>query len=95
MSITSLKLHSNGSVTLPKAWREQFPTHHFIALVRPEGLLLKPLLDVVEYEGEDGSFGLRFPTGIPAEELLTMVQSGNRALEKKGKSSRKRSKRHG
>ena len=69
MITTTLSLHTNGAVTLPKEWREQFPTKHYMAMETQEGLLIKPIMDIDYYERSDGSFGLRFPHGIDAGEL--------------------------
>lgn len=82
----TLNMWGNGAVTLPKRWREQFPTKHFMAVATPEGLLIKPILDVEYYEDERG-FGLRFPMGIQASELLNMMEE---AEENIGSSSRKK-----
>ena len=93
----SLNLWGNGAVTLPKAWRTRFPTRHFMAVEVDGGLLIKPILDVEYYEEKDGTFGLRFPMGIEAGKLATMMQQATREIDRKGRrkkgSSSKR--RHG
>jgi hypothetical protein len=33
-----------GAVTLPKKWRSQFDTKHFLAMETSEGLLIQPIL---------------------------------------------------
>lgn len=83
----TLNLWSNGAVTLPKEWREQWPTKHFIAEETVEGyLLIKPIVDVEFYEDEEG-FGLRFPSGISMEEFLRRFEEAEHkiALEEKKK----------
>lgn len=87
----TLNLWGKGAVTLPKEWRDRYPTTHFMAVEVPEGLLIKPIVDIEYYESEDGTVGLRFPMGIEAgsladrlEEELSTMRSPVR--KKKGKS---------
>lgn len=79
----TLNLWSNGAVTLPKKWREKYSTKHFLAEEKPDGtLVITPIqTNVIEYENEydpeDGHYysGLKFPGGMPAEELLKFVEA--------------------
>lgn len=38
-------------------------------------IFTKPILDTVYYEEKDGSFGVRFPMGVEARELLIFLLS--------------------
>ena len=93
MNTETLNLWGNGAVTLPKEWREQFPTRHFLAVSTPEGLLIKPILDVEYYEGKDGSVGLKFPMGVEAGTLAGRFSEAITTMAheemKKGKSPKK------
>jgi len=71
---STLTIRPNGSVTLPKEWRDQYPTRHFIAELTPDGLLIKPILKTEYYEQADGSFGLRFPYGMDMEEFEQEIE---------------------
>lgn len=74
MDSTTLNLWGNGAVTLPKEWRERYPTKHFLAQEDKQGnLVIKPIVNADYYENEDG-FGLKFPTGIEAGELLKRLE---------------------
>jgi len=88
----TLSLWGNGAVTLPKEWRERYDTRHFIAKENEKGyLVIMPILDVEYYEEADGSFGLRFPTGIEAGELIKLWKQGMKEIEKKEKKTRSKS----
>ncbi len=77
----TLNLWGNGSVTLPKEWRTRYQTKHFMAEETPEGyLVIKPILDVEYFESENGTFGLRFPMGMPAEDLLNRIDQEEKNL---------------
>ena len=79
MNSQTLTLWENGAVTLPKEWREQYPTSLFLVEETVDGnLLIKPILDTVYYEEKDGSFGVRFPTGMESGELLKRIRKGKR-----------------
>lgn len=70
----TLTLWENGAVTLPKEWRERYDTRHFLAKENEQGyLVIKPILDVEYYERKDGSFGLRFPSGIEMKEFVRIM----------------------
>ena len=72
----TLNLWGNGAVTLPKKWRERFPTKHFLAKELPDGSLqIRPILSVEYYEQEDGSYGVRFPMGMEAGDLADMLEA--------------------
>ena len=94
MKTKTLSLWGNGAITLPKEWRDQFPTRHFLAETTPKGLLIKPILHEkkqakVEYwEKRDGSFGLHFPEGIDAAEFLDRLQKAEKKIEQMGKRRR-------
>ena len=75
--ITTLKVFGTGQITLPKAWRKQYKTDHFVAQDTPQGLLIKPLVDVFYYEDGDDHFGLSFPLGIDAKELARNLEKAN------------------
>lgn len=69
-----LNLWSNGAITLPKEWRERYQTKHFIAKENERGNLeIMPVVDCEYYEDDKGNFGLRFPHGIEAGELLKLM----------------------
>lgn len=74
MTSQALSMWGNGAVTLPKEWRDQYPTKHFMAVETAEGLLIKPIVDIDYYERDDGAIGLKFPMGIEAGELLKMMK---------------------
>ncbi len=75
--ITTLKIFGTGQITLPKAWREQYKTDHFVAQETSQGLLIKPLVDTFYYEDGDDYFGLNFPMGIDAKELARNLEKAN------------------
>lgn len=80
MISSTVTLRPNGSVTLPKEWRSQFQTKHFLAEETAEGLLIKPILKVEYRENKDGSFELDFPYGMDMEEFEKEIE---RSLKKK------------
>ena len=96
MVSATLNLRPNGAVTLPKEWRDQFSTTHFLAIATPEGLLIKPILEVEYYEDDEGNFGLRFPTGIDPASFLKMMDATEdtlrrkKTLQRKGKKPQKK-----
>lgn len=75
-----LKLFGKGQVTLPKEWREKANTEYFIAEETSQGLLIKPLSEVVYYEIDEENFGLHFPTGISASKLAAKLKKANARL---------------
>jgi len=87
----TLTLWDNGAVTLPKEWREKYGTRHFIARENERGyLVIMPILDVEYWEKSDGSFGLHFPTGIEAGELLKLWDEAEKNIPKKKVLKRKK-----
>lgn len=97
MISTTLCMWGNGAVTLPKKWRDRYPTKNFLAEEDIAGnLVIKPVEDIVYYEKEDGSYGLHFPRGIEAGKLAEMLRSSmntfesERPLRKKAKASSKK-----
>lgn len=46
----TLKLFNTGQVTLPKLWRNKYPTKHFLATETKQGLLIRPIVDDDEYD---------------------------------------------
>lgn len=87
----TLTLWDNGAVTLPKAWREKYGTRHFIARENERGyLVIMPILDVEYWEKDDGSFGLHFPTGIEARELLKLWDEAEKKIRQKEALKRKK-----
>ncbi|MBP9773286.1 MAG: AbrB/MazE/SpoVT family DNA-binding domain-containing protein [Candidatus Peribacteraceae bacterium] len=74
MITATLSLHPNGAVTLPKEWRDKFPTKHYLAEQTSEGLLIKPIMKVEYYENKDGSCGLNFPLGMNMEEFEKEIE---------------------
>ncbi|MBU0459064.1 AbrB/MazE/SpoVT family DNA-binding domain-containing protein [Patescibacteria group bacterium] len=88
----TLNLWDNGAVTLPKEWREKYGTKHFLAKENSKGyLVIMPILDVEYYEDDDGSFGLRFPTGIEMGELIKLWEEGMEEAKKIRKKKPKKS----
>jgi hypothetical protein len=83
MNTETLRLWGKGTITLPKEWREQFPTKNFLAVVTPEGLLIKPILQIEYYEHGPDNFGLRFPFGIEAGKLLELLETADDRLRRK------------
>lgn len=88
----TLSLWENGAVTLPKAWLKKYGTKHFLAKENEKGyLVIMPILDMEYYEEKDGSFGLRFPTGIEADELLALMKEANKKIDAREKNRKKKS----
>jgi len=86
----TLNLWENGAVTLPKEWRERYGTKHFLAKENEKGyLVIMPIMDIEYYEEDNGTFGLRFPTGIEASELLSLMQEAHEKLLIEEKSKKK------
>ena len=89
MTAKTLSLWGNGAVTLPKEWRDQYPTKHFIAEQTSKGLLIKPIMsdesgeddDVEFWEKSDGSFGLHFPKGMDMKEILRRWDKAMKNIE--------------
>ena len=82
MYSTTITLRPNGSMTLPKKLRSKHKTIHYIAMEVPEGVLLKPIREEIEYyEKNDGTVGLRFPYGIEAGKLADMFDEAIQRLE--------------
>ena len=75
MKLHTLKMFNSGQITLPKSWREKFPTKSFLAEESEDGLLIKPLnpSEVMEYENEK-EFGLFFPKGIDPQVLMDKIK---------------------
>lgn len=88
----TLHLWGQGAVTLPKEWREQFPTKLYLATSTPQGLLIKPIVDIEYEEGKDGSVSLKFPFGIEASALHTKMKAAAKRIRTPKKSA---SRRHG
>ncbi len=87
----TLTLWDNGAVTLPKEWREKYGTRHFIARENERGyLVIMPILDVEYWEKKDGSFGLHFPTGIEAGELLKIWDETEKKIRRKDSLKKKK-----
>jgi hypothetical protein len=84
-----ISLWGKGSVTLPKKWRDQFQTTHYMAIEVPEGLLIKPIMDIVYEEYPDGGARLRFPTGIEAGEFLRLWRESGKNLEREERKKKK------
>ena len=86
----TLNLWENGAVTLPKEWRNRYGTKHFLAKENEKGyLVIMPIMDIEYYEEDDGTVGLRFPTGIEAGELATMMQKAEKKIVKEEKAKTK------
>ena len=82
MFSVTLNLWGQGAVTLPKQWRDRYPTEHFMATETADGyLLIKPILDAVYYEDDEG-FGVRFPMGISASELVEKMKDIQKKAQK-------------
>lgn len=88
----TITLRPNGSLTLPKKIRSKHKTIHYIMMEVPQGVLLKPIEEIEYYEEADGSFGLRFPNGIDAGKLATMMGTAMKELEKEGHWDKKKKK---
>lgn len=94
MNVNTLTLWGNGSVTLPKRWRDQYPTKVFLAEETSDGyLLIKPVVPIEYYERDNGSFGLHFPTGMEAGELLRRMREADKKIHGEKKTT-KRVRRH-
>lgn len=82
-----IKLWGNGAITIPKKWREKWGTDSFMLEENAKGyLVIKPISltdekdDILYWEGDDGSCGLHFPGGMPADEVLRRFQEANNRL---------------
>jgi bifunctional DNA-binding transcriptional regulator/antitoxin component of YhaV-PrlF toxin-antitoxin module len=75
--IYTLKMFNTGQVTLPKKWREECDTSHFVAEETQEGLLIKPLeeksKEIVYYENKD-EFGIYCEAGLPVDKIIAKIQ---------------------
>ena len=86
-----LRLWGNGAVTLPKKWRDRFPTKNFLAEETDEGyLVIKPVVDVEFYENEDGWMGLHFPDGIDAKLLYSIMKEKIEKIENEEREQRRK-----
>lgn len=94
MNPVPLMMWGQGAVTLPKKWRDQFPTKHFVAVVTSEGLLIKPIVEVEYYEKSPTHFGVRFPMGMDVGKLYERVKKINAKLRQEEKKA-KRNRPHG
>ncbi len=74
MDSQALNMRPNGSITIPKEWRDQYATKHFIASVTAKGILLEPIVQAQYWEKNDGSFGVHFPRGIAIEDLQSAIR---------------------
>ncbi len=78
----TLKMYNAWQITLPKRWRSQYDTEHFVAIENEDGsLIIKPMTlqkkdNSVYYENEDW-FGVYFPDGVPAQDLLMEIEKLN------------------
>lgn len=100
MFSTAITLRPNGSMTLPKKIRDEFPTAHFIIMKVEGGVFLRPVLEEIEYyEKGDGTAGLRFPYGIEAGKLADMFEGTIKRIDKEGEAKKRktspRKRRHG
>jgi bifunctional DNA-binding transcriptional regulator/antitoxin component of YhaV-PrlF toxin-antitoxin module len=89
MIYTTLSVQKTGMITLPKKWRDKNPSTQMVAEERPDGLLIKPLLDMEYWEDERGNFGVHFPMGIRAGELADRMEEGLKSMKKKSSRSRR------
>lgn len=81
MASEMLNLWGNGSVTLPKKWRERYKTKHFMARENERGNLeIIPIVDVEYVEDGKGNYGLRFPLGIEAGKLKNILEEEDSRL---------------
>lgn len=90
MNSVPLTLWGQGAVTLPKAWRDQFDTKHFMAVVTPDGLLIKPIVFTEYYEKSPTHVGVRFPMGIGVGELYERVKKINAKLNREERATKRR-----
>ena len=90
MNPKTLSMYGQGAITLPKEWRDKHDTKNFMAVETPQGLLIKPIVDIEYYERKDGSFGVRFPMGIEAGKLADMMDAANAKIDAEGKKKKKR-----
>lgn len=90
MVYATLSVQKTGMITLPKKWRDRNPSTTMIAEETPEGLLIKPLLDMKYWEDEKGNFGLHFPTGIRAGVLAEQMEAAMQKIRSEKKSPKRR-----
>ena len=72
----TLKSFNTGQITLPKKWREQFETQHFIATETENGLLIQPLASQtspIYYENKEG-FWIYSASGISPEDIINQIK---------------------
>ncbi|MDD5103547.1 MAG: AbrB/MazE/SpoVT family DNA-binding domain-containing protein [Candidatus Peribacteraceae bacterium] len=93
----TLTLWGNGAVTLPKEWREQYGTKHFMAIETSAGLLIRPILEVEYYENSPTDFGLHFPMGMEPQRFLKLMDAAEKELktEKRRKTRKSHRNTHG
>jgi hypothetical protein len=92
MTDETLTLWGNGAVTLPKGWREQYDTRHFLARENAQGyLVIMPILDIAYHEEKNGTHGLRFPMGIASGDLLRIMKEVDKKVQSAEKSKKKNS----
>lgn len=83
MFSTAITLRPNGSMTLPKKIRDEFPTAHFIVMKVDGGVFLKPVLEEIEYyEKGDGTVGLHFPYGMEMGKFAHLMRAAKDELDR-------------
>ncbi len=73
-NISTAKIFGTGQITLPKKWRNKINTKNVIIEEVPQGLLIKPLTSSLYYEMDEENFGINFPLGIKAEDLVKKLK---------------------
>ncbi len=73
------KSTERGQITLPKKWREHFPTNSFIVEMHDDKLIIRPLKlkDHIEEEVLFDADRDNNGKGVSAEDMIAMIQKIN------------------
>lgn len=81
-NLIPLKVFGTGQITLPKKFRDKYNSAYYVAEETNEGILIRPLIKTMYYEKSEEEFGLNFPVGISAGNLLNNLKKADERLSK-------------